>query len=52
MIIFILIAIFAVLGVALGVLAYSSNNRKRAAQKDIPAVGTERPAEHRASGND
>ncbi len=43
-------AIFIVIAIVFALVAFSFNNRKSAAQKDIPAVTTERPAEHRATG--
>lgn len=36
MIVFLLVAIFAILGIVFALVAYSSNNRKRAGMKGTP----------------
>ncbi len=55
MITFILLAVFAILAIAFGILAYSSNQRKRASQSGQEVVNAQqegggRPAVGRSTG--
>lgn len=49
MITFILLAVFAIIGIALAVVAYSSNQRKRAAMSGVDAVNNQHVSRPRAT---
>lgn len=49
MIVFILLAVFAIIGIAFIVVAYSANQRKRAGQSGIDSVNNQRTQHPRAT---
>ncbi|HTV09794.1 MAG TPA: hypothetical protein VMD97_12195 [Candidatus Aquilonibacter sp.] len=49
MVTFILLAVFAIIGIAFFVVAYSANQRKRAGQSGIDAVQNQRQTGPRAT---
>jgi hypothetical protein len=49
MITFILLAVFAMIGIALAIVAYSANQRKRAGQSGVGAVNKQQTRSPRAT---
>lgn len=49
MITFILLAVFAIIGIALAVVAYGANQRKRAGQSGVGAVNNQETRHPRAT---